>query len=451
MDSNDRYNELEDDIFRECEGGGPVLIQESAFVDRSRKRQDRTLRRSADVIDDSDDMLQVYHRSDSFPDLVTSSPTHDFPQRSSNEDHLPDLVSPVNSSWTDKSSHTPSGQLQTYANDDRIGERSGILKKGDSSQDMVDHAKRIEYHRGVSFHDTTKVGDDGPDSEAQSRRKSYRDSGYGSDESKNNSMGSQNQEGEVFTQPEFDQEKLCMDVLSEILDTSAGSDDLPNLSIMDSLTPTNSHHSGESSTTATVSGEIENSQQKLCHEHNAQKSSKQLSSEQPTALPFLSMFNDDQKSKLESVAGNVPLMSILQNLNSFKDDPKDFINRGSMPSNVSACTANDSSVYMPLDISGLSDPNGFHQTESYLHVFKNYVRSGPSSMASAEPQTSNVTEANEHLPKSPFSILMQTIIGDAALFAYHLQDPAKFLKLLETIRPTSSPTANTPSPCKYMY
>ncbi|XP_033741502.1 uncharacterized protein LOC117328194 [Pecten maximus] len=369
----------------------------------------------------------------SFPDLVNMASSQEhvpiFSDFRSNEDQLPDLVSPVTSPRIDHPVNIPlNGGILKQDSEPRestIQDRatSGILKRNPTALDKATESQQGAYNRSVSFQDIENSEDDNPnEDEAKTRRRSYKDSGYGSDGSKNNSMGSQNHEGEVF-----DVEEHTMKVLQQKMNFNPNCDVLPNLSIMSSETPTNSLPSSSSGESAsTVSGGIK-------HQPECEIQSSHTSKEGAN-MPFLSVLGDEERE--ESFAGNIPFVSML----SFKDDMNYINKNGSMPSNVSASTGNDSSVCLPSDISGMPDPS--YQTPSYHHVVSKYLSDIQNSSDNMESQAPRSSEEAEALPRSPFSMLIQMIQNDKSLLEKHLEDPLEFLKFLESLK--LSP--NMPSP-----
>ncbi|OWF49455.1 uncharacterized protein LOC110451792 [Mizuhopecten yessoensis] len=409
----------------------------------------RVLQRSDEI---DQDVLQDDKRYGSVPDLVTMAssqqhtPTKLYLSKS-NDDKLPDLVSPVNS---------PSDYFRGNDNSKEVAvqdsrEKSGILKRTPSSQ--APEFQQVPYYRNVSFQETENQRDDIPnEDEVKTRRRSYKDSGYGSDGSKNNSMGSQTQEGDVFDVEEHTlkvlQEKMNSNTNGEVLPNIGKvlpniGKVLPNLSIMSSVTPTNSLPSPSSvESGSTVSGDTT--------KHNSEGeniSQKQSSCTPPTNfspkegsnMPCLSMFGDEESE--ESIAGNIPLVSMLYCTQS-RDDLKpsmNYVNKnGSMPSNVSASTGNDSSVCLPSDISGMSDPS--FQTPSYRHVYKHYLSDGQPISNNMESQAPRTSEEADTLPISPLSMLLQMIQNDGSLLERCMEDPSDFLKMLDFYKQSSTPS-----------
>ncbi|XP_060076232.1 uncharacterized protein LOC132555882 [Ylistrum balloti] len=367
-------------------------------------KRKRFLLRSEEV---DNDVLKDDNHFTSVPDLVNSSQEHTpiFCVPNSNEDQLPDVVSPV----------TPDKIHDAGFKEVQGRQTSGILKR--NSSDKASDPK-VPYNRGVSFQNAENSKDDNPDEgEAKNRRRSFKDSGYGSDGSKNNSMGSQNQEGDVF-----DAEEHTLKVLEEKMNSNTNGEMLPNLSIMSSLTPTNS---------------LPSSQKQSFH-----TSSSHISATEGSDLPCLPVFCGEENE--ESTGGNFPLVSMLS-----RDDQKasyNFVNKmNSMPSNMSASTGNDSSVCLPSDISGMPDPS--YQTPSYLHVRKKYTNDGQPFSDNMESQAPKTIEEPQTTPRSPFSMLIQMIQNDQSLLEKHLQDPVEFLKLLDTFKMSPSlPSPYLPNP-----
>lgn len=384
-------------------------------------RRKRLLDRS-DEIDEG--VCNEYGQCTSVPDLVTMASSLDHTPTfcdSMNSDELPDVVSPradhPDNLPIDCNLFKKGREKSETATSDR---GYGILKRNPSTLDKG--PEQAPYIRSVSFQDHENgEGDNSNDNEAKSRRRSYKDSGYGSDGSKNNSMGSQNHEGEVFD----NHEEHSMKVLQEQMNSSSLSDALPNLSILSSGTPTNSLPSQSSAESgSTVSGH------KLQYESPFSDTTREDAN-----MPILSVFGKEESE--DNFAGNIPLVSMLSSRDNMKDS-LNYIKNGSMPSNVSAGI--DSSVCLPTDISGMPDPS--YQTPSYDLVFSKYIRGEQPPSTNVESQAPQSSEEAEALPRSPFSMLIQMIQNDKSLLERHLEDPLEFLNLLETYK--LSP--NSPSP-----